>query len=160
MKPGMCVAVILLCAGMFSSSARAETGVVEPGLIHPHNLAFAKCPPPEYPERELKRNHQGTVKLRFLLGADGKVRRTLVEASSGYPALDEAARAAIAGCGFDPPLIDGQSVEGWTTTQYSFQKPALGNSTLLLLVPMLVGLLLTFRSIRSSSSSRSSRLSA
>lgn len=159
-KSCMSVAVTLLCAGIPCASASAETGVVKPGLIHPHNLDFKKCPYPDYPEREREQNHQGTVKLRFLLGADGTVRRTLVEASSGYPALDDAARAAIAGCRFNPPLIDGQSVEGWTTTQYSFQRPAPGYSTVLLLVPVLVGFWLAFRTIRSYGRSRSPRLSA
>jgi len=159
MNPGICVAAILLCAGMFSSSARAESGVAKPGLIHAHNLAFEKCPPPVYPERERERNHQGTVKLRFFLGADGTVGRTLVEASSAYPALDEAARAAVAGCRFAPPMIDGQSVEGWTTTQYSFQTPASGYSAFLPLVPVFVGVLFAFRSACSYSRCRSSRLS-
>lgn len=82
------------------------------------NVRTETCARPEYPKGELEQNHQGAVTLRFLLGADGKVKQSLIHTSSGYPALDEAALVAISKCRFNPPLVDGKAVEGWTAIQY------------------------------------------
>lgn len=82
------------------------------------NVRTETCARPEYPKGELEQNHQGAVTLRFLLGADGIVKQSLIHTSSGYPALDEAALVAISKCRFNPPLVDGKAVEGWTAIQY------------------------------------------
>ena len=84
----------------------------------PGNIRTDTCTRPEYPKGELEQNHQGTVTLRFLLGSDGVVKQSLIHTSSGYPALDEAALVAISKCRFNPPLVDGKAVEGWTAMQY------------------------------------------
>lgn len=84
----------------------------------PGNIRTDTCARPEYPEQDLKQGHQGMVTLRFLLGADGVVNRSLIHTSSGYPALDEAALVAISKCRFNPPLVEGKPVEGWTAVQY------------------------------------------
>ncbi|WP_296946320.1 energy transducer TonB [uncultured Massilia sp.] len=76
------------------------------------------CARPEYPKEAREHHHQGTVTLRFLLGADGTVKQSLIHTSSGYPALDEAALVAISKCRFNPALVDGKAVEGWTAIQY------------------------------------------
>lgn len=84
----------------------------------PGNIRTDTCSRPVYPEQELKQNHQGMVTLRFLLGADGVVKQSLLHTSSGYPALDEAALVALSKCRFNPPMVDGKAVEGWTAIQY------------------------------------------
>lgn len=84
-----------------------------PGMIR-----FETCTRPAYPEQEAKQNHHGVVTLRFLVGADGKVKKSLVMTSSGYPALDEAALFAIAKCNFNPPVINGKPVDAWIAVQY------------------------------------------
>lgn len=109
------VALSLLLTGISWAHASDKSGP---------SGAAAACPRPEYPEQARKQNHQGTVKLRFLLGADGKVRRTLVASTSGYPALDEAARRAVSTCRFDSRLHRGEPVEEWRDIQYVFQTSA------------------------------------
>ena len=84
----------------------------------PGNIRTETCSRPEYPEQERAQNHQGMVTLRFLIGADGVVKRSLVQVSSGYPALDEAALSAISKCRFNPPVYQGKPAEGWTAIQY------------------------------------------
>jgi protein TonB len=76
------------------------------------------CARPEYPEHELKQNHQGVTGLRFLIGADGYVKQALIHKSSGYPALDEAALVGLSKCRFKPLLADEKAVEGWLPIQY------------------------------------------
>lgn len=87
-----------------------------PGYLRPKT-----CARPAYPKPDLERKHGGTVTLRFLLGADGGVKQSLVHTSSGHPSLDEAARLAIGKCRFNPPMVDGQPVEGWTAIQYVWE---------------------------------------
>jgi TonB family protein len=81
-------------------------------------IRYDTCARPTYPEVELSQNHQGTVTLNFLVGANGKVKQSLVLKSSGYPALDEAARMGIAKCSFHPPTVDKLEVDAWIAVQY------------------------------------------
>ena len=82
---------------------------------------MARITRPAYPEREAEQNHQGRVTLRFLVGADGKAKESRVMSSSGYPALDEAALAAISKCSFNPPLANGKPVDAWIPVQYDWK---------------------------------------
>jgi hypothetical protein len=40
---------------------------------------------------EVRAKHTGTVKLNFLIGADGAIRKAEIGTSPDYPALDQAA---------------------------------------------------------------------
>lgn len=51
---------------------------------------------------------------------DGQVSDTRIFHSSGYPALDEAARTALALCHFKPGTIDGQPEAAWAHIRYSW----------------------------------------
>jgi bla regulator protein BlaR1 len=87
----------------------------------PGTIRFDSCVRPAYPEQELKQNHQGVVTLRFLVGTDGKVKESLIMKSSGYPALDDAALAAISKCSFNPPMASGMPVDAWIPVQYDWK---------------------------------------
>jgi protein TonB len=117
------MAVVMFAgAGPVFGSAGAGAGdkvvPIKATASSPGNIRTDTCSRPEYPEQALKQNHQGTVTLRFLLGPDGVVKRSLIQTSSGYPALDEAALVGLSKCRFNPPLVDGKAVEGWTAIQY------------------------------------------
>ncbi len=47
--------------------------------------------PPIYPEMARRQRQQGTVWLKLLVGADGRVREVTIQQSSGFPLLDEEA---------------------------------------------------------------------
>src|SRR5712692_9046363 len=66
------------------------------------------CEKPSYPAAALRSNEVGTVRLSFLIEADGRVLDSKVERSSGYRRLDEAARAALSLCKFRPATVDGR----------------------------------------------------
>lgn len=87
-----------------------------PGMIRTDT-----CARPAYPAQEAGTSHSGVVTMRFLIGTDGKVRQSLVVASSGYASLDEAARTAIARCSFHPARADGKAVDAWVHVQYDWQ---------------------------------------
>lgn len=100
------------------ASADDRTGPVKATATTPGSVRVETCARPEYPEQSLKQDHQGAVTLRFLLSKDGIVKRSLVQTSSGYPALDEAALVAISRCRFNPAMVDGKAVAAWTAIQY------------------------------------------
>jgi protein TonB len=66
--------------------------------------------PPVYPPESRARREQGIVVLRLDVDADGRVTRVEVLASSGFPRLDEAARAAAQGWRFRPARRGGRGV--------------------------------------------------
>jgi D-alanyl-D-alanine endopeptidase (penicillin-binding protein 7) len=81
-------------------------------------LDFSSCARPHYPRADLKAGHQGTVTLRFLVDAGGKVGDSKIVRSSGYPTLDEAAHSALVQCSFRPALEQGRAVRKWAAVQY------------------------------------------
>lgn len=84
-------------------------------------IDFASCPRPRYPDAGIAAGHEGTVDLRFLVGADGKVQADRIARSSGHATLDEAARRALATCRFRPALAGGKPVPAWTSVSYVWQ---------------------------------------
>ena len=79
----------------------------------------ASCAPPEYPASSVRNEEEGAVTVAFLVGVDGKVADSKVEKSSGFPALDRAARAAFSVCKFKPGLAaDGKPASSWAKIKY------------------------------------------
>ena len=59
--------------------------------------------------------------MRFLIDADGRVKSSEVQSSSGHQRLDDAARDALSLCRFKPGLSDGKPVEAWATLRYTWR---------------------------------------
>ncbi|KIL99312.1 Ferric siderophore transport system periplasmic binding protein TonB [Paramagnetospirillum magnetotacticum MS-1] len=76
------------------------------------------CQPPQYPQSARRAGESGAVVLKFLIESDGAVLESLVDASSGFERLDEAARAALALCRFKPGTIDGRPERSWARIRY------------------------------------------
>jgi protein TonB len=81
----------------------------------------AQCEKPEYPAASRRMEEEGTVHLRFLVGADGKVVQSEIEKSSGYRRLDEAARAGLSRCQFRPATLDGKPEQAWASMRYTWR---------------------------------------
>ncbi len=81
----------------------------------------AHCEKPDYPSASRRMEEEGTVHLRFLVGADGKVIQSEVEKSSGYKRLDEAARAGLARCQFRAATVDGKPEQAWASMRYTWR---------------------------------------
>ena len=81
----------------------------------------ANCEKPDYPSASRRLEEEGTVSLRFLVGADGKVIQSEVEKSSGFRRLDEAARAGLSKCAFKPATVDGKPEQGWASMKYTWR---------------------------------------
>jgi len=83
-------------------------------------IDFKTCGRPVYPSDEVRAKHTGLVKLNFLIGVDGAVKKAEIGTSSGYPALDQAALAALSRCRFTPGTSGGAPAEKWTPVQYKW----------------------------------------
>lgn len=82
--------------------------------------ASGSCLKPEYPALSRRKEEQGAVVLRLLIGVDGNVQESQVAQSSGSPRLDEAARAALAKCQFRPGTVDGKPEASWASLKYTW----------------------------------------
>jgi protein TonB len=77
-------------------------------------------PPPVYPNASRLRGEQGVVRIVVTTGPNGRAQGTEILASSGYQALDDAARRAVLGWCFRPALRNGEAVQGQIATNIRF----------------------------------------
>ncbi len=82
------------------------------------SVLFNTCAKPDWPKASLRNEEQGTVTLSFRIEADGKVSDSKILKSSGFTALDMAARDGIMRCTFKPAKVDGKPEAAWMTMQY------------------------------------------
>jgi periplasmic protein TonB len=83
---------------------------------------FAKgsCDEPAYPAISARAQEEGSVLLEFTVSPEGKVIQSKVLSSSGFPRLDEAAKAAYGKCKFAPATADGVPVQGSAKVRYTW----------------------------------------
>ncbi len=82
---------------------------------------YARNPPPAYPAIARRREQQGTVTVRVLVGADGSVERAEVADSSGFDTLDDAALETVRSrWRFVPACHGGIAVESWVLVPIRF----------------------------------------
>lgn len=77
---------------------------------------------PNYPSESKKLGEEGAVALALYLNEEGKVQEARVDASSGFPRLDEAAvKHATKSWKFEPCTEDGKPVACWHKVKFRFQ---------------------------------------
>jgi periplasmic protein TonB len=79
---------------------------------------FNTCARPEYPKSSLRNEETGKTTLQFLIAADGAVKESKLQKSSGFRDLDRAAQTALSKCRFKPATENGQPKEAWTAVEY------------------------------------------
>jgi len=114
---------IASAGGAMSSGQSAGTGGAL-GSGDGERLAYADYganPPPRYPVDARRRNQQGTVTLRVLVGSDGSVERVEIAESSGVESLDAAALEAVRSrWRFVAARRNGVSIESWVLVPIRF----------------------------------------
>ncbi len=100
-----------------------ERPVDSEALVPPTQPMARHTPPPDYPAELACYDVGGTVELIMEVGADGTPQDVRVERSSGQPALDEAALAAVAGWEFTPGTRGGQPVATDLRVPVTFRPP-------------------------------------
>lgn len=75
------------------------------------DAAYLNNPRPAYPLAARRRGDQGTVLVRVLVTSEGLAASVVLQKSSGYSSLDEAALTAVKSWRFVPARQGGQAVE-------------------------------------------------
>jgi protein TonB len=92
------------------------------GAVTPPGLADGiRNPDPEYPAASQARGEQGVVTVLLRISAGGGVEEVEVVRSSGYTALDEAAKRAVQRWRFRPASRDGLAIPGSIRTAIHFR---------------------------------------
>ncbi|RMW22727.1 putative TonB [Pseudomonas syringae pv. tagetis] len=78
-------------------------------------------PPPVYPPAAARRHQEGTTLLRVHVLPNGRTDQVQVLQSSGVPALDEAAQAAVRQWTFIPAKRGDTPLEGWVNVPLAFK---------------------------------------
>ena len=76
---------------------------------------------PAYPRAAVEKRQEGTVKMQFTVGANGKLVGSAVVKSSGYRELDQAALQALIHCRFKPAYREGKPVQAGFFLEYRWQ---------------------------------------
>ena len=81
------------------------------------------CREPEYPSASERLGEAGTSAISLLIGIDGKVQQSRIDATSGFKRLDEAAVKAFSKCKFSVGTLDGQPEASWFSIKYKWVVP-------------------------------------
>lgn len=76
---------------------------------------------PEYPPQCRRLGIEGTVRVKVLVGSDGRPRDVTLDRSSGEPRLDQAALDAVRRWRFEPARRDGQAVQARLVVPIRFE---------------------------------------
>ncbi|MBK1732578.1 hypothetical protein CKO41_12425 [Thiococcus pfennigii] len=84
-------------------------------------VAYLNNPAPAYPREARRLGHQGTVRLRVLVTAEGRAADVQIAGSSGVTSLDEAALRAVRRWRFTPARHGGHASAAWVLIPVRFQ---------------------------------------
>jgi protein TonB len=91
-------------------------------VIEAHEGAnYLKNPRPPYPAIAQRRGWQGDVLLRVRVSPDGRAAGAVVQRSSGYDLLDQAAVEAVRSWVFVPARQGGVAVAGFVSVPIVFR---------------------------------------
>jgi len=80
------------------------------------------APPPTYPPQALRMRQAGRVLLRVRVDEQGRAAEVIIEASSGFRLLDDAALKAVKKrWHFVPATQDGQPIQAWALVPIVFE---------------------------------------
>jgi periplasmic protein TonB len=105
-------------AGIADGDSTASAPVVQTPVYWKMKLLDMR--PPIYPPRCLRLGIEGTVRLRVLVGEDGRPQDAAVRTSSGDAGLDQAALDAVRGWRFEPARRDGVPLRAWCIVPITF----------------------------------------
>jgi periplasmic protein TonB len=81
---------------------------------------FARSFQPAYPPGKLQREIEGVVKLKILIGSDGRVRQVIILSATDSDFAAATERKALSSWRFTPATRDGVAVEDWQTLTVRF----------------------------------------
>ena len=119
-------------AAVPSPNAAPSTAIPAPVLEPPRaDMAYLNNPPPAYPTVSKRAGEQGRVMLRVRVDAKGTVEEIEVQATSGFPRLDEAARDAVRRWRFMPAKLGDRAVAGVGPRAHQFHPAGIDRALML-----------------------------
>ncbi|MEQ1581502.1 MAG: TonB family protein [Steroidobacteraceae bacterium] len=92
-----------------------------PRTISASAVEYVVSPKPAYPLYSRRAKETGVVMLRVLIDDGGLPAQIVIEKSSGFPRLDEAALAAMRGARFKPHTENGRTLAVWAPAPIIFE---------------------------------------
>jgi protein TonB len=102
------------------ASAAPASPSAAPKTVSASQVAYLTPPSPLYPARSRRAGEKGTVTVRVLIDATGRPTEVAVQASSGFPALDESAVSAVRAARFRPYGEGGMPQAVWVLVPINF----------------------------------------
>jgi TonB family protein len=112
----LCVAVLL--SASFHASAEERFTLPPEAVTRLPVPQLEACAKPVYSKQSIIDDEQGLAVIGVQVGADGKVLDSSILVSSGFPALDEAARRSYLQCTHRPGTIGGKPATMWSYVVY------------------------------------------
>lgn len=94
---------------------------VPPDVPVLQKLKVVDMQPPQYPPSCRRMGIEGIVRVRALVGENGRVVQALVVKTSGDEKLDAAALAAVSEWRFEPARRDGAPIRAWASVPIEFK---------------------------------------
>lgn len=107
--------------GKISSREDSKSSLLQKEKESPVPMGGENSPHPAYPELARKRGQEGRVHVRCRVNASGKVIEAIIDKSSGYKLLDEAALKSVRKWLFKPAVKNGAKVEGTVIIPVQFR---------------------------------------
>ncbi|MBL8269288.1 energy transducer TonB [Steroidobacter sp.] len=103
--------------------AAPQVATAQETVVPPDYLADSlNNPGPQYPYASRRKREEGTVMLKVLVSASGVAEQVLIDVSSGYPSLDEAAADIVKRrWRFVPAIQNDRAVAAWVAIPMLFE---------------------------------------
>ncbi|MGN0859619.1 MAG: energy transducer TonB [Stenotrophomonas sp.] len=116
--------LLLLPIPLLLAACQGDQAADTPAPLAPTPVAAISTPPPAYPADVACTGGEGTSVLKVSIGPAGVPDNITVLTSSGFPALDQAAQAAVEGWRFRAATRNGQPVAASIQVPVTFRLPA------------------------------------
>ncbi len=114
----------LIASGGLSDTVRDGVKIVEPPMpifkAAVRDRRFASSFQPDFPTGLLQKEIEGTVKVKVLIGTDGRVRQVIILSATQSEFGRATERKALSSWRFTPATRDGEPVEDWQTLTVRF----------------------------------------
>ena len=118
-EPSLKTLLTFTAALLIVSRSHAEPAPAS-GDVLPHIVA-PTCTEPKRSLGSKIAGERGSVKLRYLVSAEGRVMDGEVTESSGHPRLDDVTLKALGLCEWVPGTHDGVPTEMWGPIKFTFR---------------------------------------
>lgn len=107
--------------GVAGGSVGGVVGGTVGGIVPPRfDAAYLQNPPPDYPSLSRRLGEEGRIILRVLITPEGLPRDIQLQASSGFPRLDQAALQTVRRWRFAPAMRGDEPLAAWVLVPIRF----------------------------------------